>query len=445
MPQLQEGRPLAAGEIVDLLSEARARTWLLVSTLEPEDLRRQHDPLMSPIVWDLGHIGHFEEVWLHEKLGGASATGDGEGLRGIYNPFENPRASRDRLALPTAAELQTYLGEVRLRVEERLRRAGAQGDPELLAEGYVYRLVLQHEYQHNETILQTLKLKQGRAWMPPRVRAFPDTLERARELEGAMVRVEGGRVDIGTDDRSAAYDNERPRHTVELQPFEMDVAPVSNRAFARFVDTGGYHEPSLWSEAGWAWREQEGLEAPRFWVREGDAWGERRFDRLGPLRPDHPVCHVSQHEAAAYARFLDRRLPTEQEWEAAATWDAAAGRARRFPWGDGPPDGLRANLDALAFDTAPVGAFPEGASPSGCEQMIGDVWEWTASDFEAYPGFRAFPYREYSEVFFGDEYKVLRGGSWATRPGAIRGTFRNWDYPIRRQIFAGFRCARDVG
>ncbi|MCA9739340.1 MAG: ergothioneine biosynthesis protein EgtB [Gemmatimonadetes bacterium] len=445
MPQLQEGRPLAAGEIVDLLSEARARTWLLVSTLEPEDLRRQHDPLMSPILWDLGHIGHFEEVWLHEKLGGGSATGDGEGLRGIYNPFENPRASRDRLALPTAAELQTYLGEVRRRVEERLRRADAQGDPELLAEGYVYRLVLQHEYQHNETILQTLKLKQGREWMPPRVRAFPDALERARELEGAMVRIEGGRVDIGTDDRSAAYDNERPCHTVELQPFEMDVAPVSNRAFARFVDAGGYHDASLWSSAGWAWREQEGLEAPRFWVRDGDTWGERRFDRLGPLRADHPVCHVSHHEAAAYARFVDRRLPTEQEWEAAATWDGSAGRARRFPWGDDPPDGLRTNLDALAFDTAPVGAFPEGAAPSGCEQMIGDVWEWTASDFEAYPGFRAFPYREYSEVFFGDEYKVLRGGSWATRPGAIRGTFRNWDYPIRRQIFAGFRCARDVG
>ena len=152
----------------------------------------------------------------------------------------------------------------------------------------------------------------------------------------------------------------------------------------------------------------------------------------------------SWYEAEAFARFAGKRLPTEIEWEAAASWDPATGRKRRFPWGDEPASSELANVDQLGFGTAPVGAYRRNVSPIGCYGMIGDVWEWTASDFRPWPGFEAFPYREYSEVFFGDEYKVLRGGSWATRPGAVRNTFRNWDYPIRRQIFSGFRCARDA-
>jgi len=167
------------------------------------------------------------------------------------------------------------------------------------------------------------------------------------------------------------------------------------------------------------------------------------MDREGPVAPDHPVCHVSFYEAEAFARYSGKRLPTEAEWEVAATWDPVAGAARRFPWGDEPVMSDLANVDQLGFGTAPVGAYSANVSPMGCYGMIGDVWEWTASDFVGYPGFQAYPYPEYSETFFGSEYKVLRGGSWATRPSAVRGTFRNWDYPIRRQIFSGFRCARD--
>jgi iron(II)-dependent oxidoreductase len=156
------------------------------------------------------------------------------------------------------------------------------------------------------------------------------------------------------------------------------------------------------------------------------------------------VQHVCWYEADAYARWSGKRLPTEAEWEKAASWDAPAGRKRRYPWGDESPDHDRANLGQRRFGPDPVGSHPRGVSAYGCHQMLGDVWEWTASDFEPYPGFVSFPYREYSEVFFGPEYKVLRGGSWATHPRAVRSTFRNWDYPIRRQIFAGFRCARDA-
>jgi iron(II)-dependent oxidoreductase len=259
-----------------------------------------------------------------------------------------------------------------------------------------------------------------------------------------MVHFPGGRVAIGTEDRTEAYDNERPRHMVELRPFEIDVYPVTNGQYLEFIEAGGYAGPELWSEAGRRWLEDSGAEAPKYWSRvEDGGWMSRVMDRRGPVPVDHPVCHVCYHEAEAFARWAGKRLPTEIEWEAAASWDPDTGEKRRYPWGDVPPSRELANLDQLGFGTAAVGAYPRNVSPIGCYGMIGDVWEWTASDFGPWPGYESFPYKEYSEVFFGNEYKVLRGGSWATRPGAVRNTFRNWDYPIRRQIFSGFRCARD--
>jgi len=259
-----------------------------------------------------------------------------------------------------------------------------------------------------------------------------------------MVRSPGGTVQLGTDDHTAAYDNERPRHAVEVAPFWMDVHPVTNGEFLAFVEDGGYDRRDAWAPEGWAWRETGGALAPKHWERGHDGWRSRAFDREGPLDPSLPVCHVCFWEADAYARWAGKRLPTELEWETAASWDPEAGAKRAYPWGDDPPTALQANLDAQLFEAAPVGSYPLGVSPIGCWGMIGDVWEWTSTDFHGYPGYQSYPYREYSEVFFGDEYKVLRGGSWATRIGAIRATFRNWDYPIRRQIFAGLRCARDA-
>jgi iron(II)-dependent oxidoreductase len=259
-----------------------------------------------------------------------------------------------------------------------------------------------------------------------------------------MVLFPGGPVEIGTDDRSEAYDNERPRHVAEVQPFLIDVNPVTNGDLLAFIAAGGYANPEYWSEAGRRWLAESGAQAPKYWFLGEGRWMTRVMDRAGAVDPGHPVCHVSWYEAEAFARFAGKRLPTEIEWEAAASWDPATGRKRRFPWGDEPASRDLANLDQLGFGTAPVGGYQRNVSPIGCYGMIGDVWEWTASDFRPWPGFEAFPYQEYSEVFFGDEYKVLRGGSWATRPGAVRNTFRNWDYPIRRQIFSGFRCARDA-
>jgi iron(II)-dependent oxidoreductase len=301
-------------------------------------------------------------------------------------------------------------------------------------------MVLQHEYQHNETFLQTLQLKQGQPYPARRVYEAP---RRRASSDGGMVSFGGGVVQLGTDDRAAAYDNERPLHERELAPFAIDVYPVTNGDYLQFMRDGGYSREELWSADGWRWTRESGAESPQYWMRDGDAWCTRVMDRVTAVDPQRAVCHVCYHEAEAFARWAGKRLPTESEWEVAAGWDAEAKRMRRFPWGDAAATPERANLDQLAFGVAPVGAYAANKSPLGCYGMIGDVWEWTSSDFLPYPGYETFPYPEYSEVFFGNEYKVLRGGSWATRPGVIRNSFRNWDYPIRRQIFSGFRCARD--
>jgi iron(II)-dependent oxidoreductase len=261
-----------------------------------------------------------------------------------------------------------------------------------------------------------------------------------------MVLVDGGRSTMGTSDHPWAYDNERRAHEVELAPFRIDTTAVTNRSYRRFIDDGGYDDPRLWSSAGAEWKAGEQAEHPLFWQREGGGgWSILRFGTPLDLDDhlDEPVQHVSFHEAEAFARWAGKRLPTEAEWEKAATWHPTEGQ-QPWPWGDAPATAARADLGQRAIGPDPVGSRPLGASPWGCLGMVGGVWEWTSSTFRPYPGFEAWPYREYSEVFWGDDYKVLRGGSWAADPIAVRATFRNWDLPIRRQIFAGFRCAKDA-
>jgi len=426
--------------IAELLGEARERTIRLIEPLSDEDLAIQHDPLMSPVVWDLGHIAHFEELWLNRNVHGTVEFGE---MPGIYNPFEHPRRVRGALDLPGREEVLEILAEVRARVLDKLETLDLEAGDPLLRDGYVYAMVAQHEYQHNETILQTLQLKRGAPYRAPRGLRVPEP--RVDIAVGSMVRFPGGSVPIGTDDRRVAYDNERPRHMVDLAAFRIDVAPVTIAQYLEFMGDGGYARRELWTDAGWAWKETDAAVAPKYWFQpDGDStWHARSFDRTGPVDPRRPVCHVTYHEAEAFARWAGKRLPNEFEWETAASFDPATGEHREFPWGDDAWTPAHANLDQLTFETAPVGSYALNVSPLGCYGMVGDVWEWTSSDFRPYPGYETFPYAEYSEVFFGSEYKVLRGGSFATRPGAIRTTFRNWDYPIRRQIFSGFRCAAD--
>jgi iron(II)-dependent oxidoreductase len=290
-------------------------------------------------------------------------------------------------------------------------------------------------------MLQTIQLIDALVYEPAR-RTEPRAALAAVPPADALVPP--GAFIMGTNDRRLAYDNERPAHEVWVDRFRIDLHPVTNAAFARFVADGGYTRLDLWDDAGRRWLADSGARHPAQWRRGEDGrWYERHFGRVTPLILDQPVVHVCWHEAAAYARWAGKRLPTEAEWEKAAAWDLEHGTARQFPWGDGAPTAERANLSLDTFAPAAVGAYPDGTSFFGCHQMLGDVWEWTASDFEPYPGFAVFPYPEYSAVHFGKGYKVLRGGSWATDALVARNTLRNWDLPERRQIFAGFRCAAD--
>jgi iron(II)-dependent oxidoreductase len=426
--------------IAERLDEARRRTLALVEQLSEADLHSQHDPLMSPIIWDLGHIAHFEELWLVRNLEGPVEFGE---MPGMFNPFEHPRRVRGELALPSLDECRVLMDEIRGRVNGRLQAVRFDDANPLLRDGYVYAMVLQHEYQHGETILQTLQLKQGAPYQAPRAFRSPaPPSPNAMPPHGAMVRFPGGRVRLGTDDRRMSYDNERPAYEIEAAPFSIDVYSVTNGDYLDFMRDGGYSRRELWSDAGWTWLADAKVDSPKYWFRDGDEWCSRVMDAVAPVNRDRSVCHVCYYEAEAFARWAGKRLPTEQEWEIAAGWDASVNRMRVFPWGDEPATPARANVDQLSFGVAPLGAYAENWSPLGCYGMIGDVWEWTSSDFHRYPGYEMFPYKEYSEVFFGPEYKVLRGGSWATRSGVARNTFRNWDYPIRRQIFSGLRCAK---
>jgi iron(II)-dependent oxidoreductase len=262
-----------------------------------------------------------------------------------------------------------------------------------------------------------------------------------------MVEIPAGPCTIGAPGGAFAYDNERRRHRTDVRGYLIGRTPVTNASYLTFVESGGYERREWWSDEGWDWKEQHDIVRPGAWT--ADLAAEWRLGQLEPLHPDRPVVHVSWFEADAFARAHGARLPTEFEWEKAATWDEVTDPAhpvaRRYPWGNRRPvPGLHANLDQRGCGTVPAGAHPEGASVYGCLGMIGDVWEWTSSNFHGYPGFVAHPYPEYSEVFFGHEHRVLRGGSWATRARVATPTFRNWDYPRRRQIFAGIRIARNA-
>ncbi|GAT69881.1 sulfatase-modifying factor 1 [Planomonospora sphaerica] len=423
----------------ELEAVRRRSLGLTVDVLDTGELTAQHSPLMSPLVWDLAHVGNYEEQWLVRAAAGDAPLRPE--IDRLYDAFEHPRADRVALPLLPPREARSYLDQVRSRVLDSLGRVRFTPDRPLLAGGFVYGMVVQHEHQHDETMLATHQLRRGGPVLDERPAPVPGAPPGPAE-----VLVGEGPFTMGTDGGGDpwSYDNERPAHTVHLPAYWIDAAPVANRAYLEFVADGGYDHPRWWTPAGWEWRNRSGKRTPAFWAREGGQWTRRRFGRTEPLPPDEPVQHVCWYEADAYARWAGKRLPTEAEWEKAARFDPATGTSRRFPWGDADPGPDHANLGQRRLGPAPAGAFPAGASPYGCRQMIGDVWEWTSTDFTGYPGFAVFPYAEYSEVFFGTGYKVLRGGSWATHPSVARATFRNWDYPIRRQIFAGFRCARDA-
>jgi len=418
------------------LLASRARSLALLEPLDDAELTRQVSPLMSPFVWDLAHIGNYEELWLLREVGGVAPLRPE--IDSLYDAFEHPRAQRPTLPILGPADTRAYLSGVRNHVLDVLDRT----DLESLGDrAFLFPMVVQHEHMHDETMLATLQLRGTERTLPADAALPPGRAV----LQHDDVLVPGGPSVGGTSGDPWAFDNERPAHPVALPAYRIDRVPVTNAMYAGFVEAGGYDEPRWWDPIGWAHVQESGRRAPMTWQRSGPGWTCTRFGVVEDVAGDEPVQHVCFWEADAYARWAGRRLPTEAEWEKACGWDPVAERLRRYPWGDGEPTTELANLGGRAARPAPVGAYPAGGSAYGVEQLIGDVWEWTSSGLEAYAGFRAHPYPEYSKVFFGGDYRVLRGGSWATHATAVRTTFRNWDVAVRRQIFSGFRTARSLG
>jgi iron(II)-dependent oxidoreductase len=412
------------------LAAARDRTLLLTAVVDEPDLIRQHHPLMSPLVWDLAHVGQQEDLWLL-RAGDAHRPGVlPTEVDQLYDAFRYPRAARPALPLLPPAQARGFLTEVRSRVLDRLHEA---------EELFPFAMVVQHEQQHDETMLATHQLRSGPAVLHPAARLPSPT----PPTGARRVLVPAGEFTLGVDAAAEpdSLDNERPAHPVWLPDFLLGRFPVTNSEFSSFIDDRGYHTPRWWSQRGWEHRVAAGLERPMFWEPDGSRW---RFGVREAIPADEPVQHICYFEAEAFAAWAGARLPTEAEWEKACCWDPALGRRRAWPWGAGEPTPALANLGGGGLRPAAVGAYPAGASAYGAEQLIGDVWEWTSSAFTPWPGFTPMLYATYSAPFFGGDFRVLRGGSWAVAASAVRPSFRNWDLPIRRQIFAGMRLAWDA-
>ncbi|MSP61331.1 MAG: ergothioneine biosynthesis protein EgtB [Myxococcales bacterium] len=423
-------------ELIPWLRDARERSLSLIADLDDDQLLGPRLAIVNPLRWEIGHVGWFQERWvLCHAAAQPPLREDGDAL---YDSSTVPHDTRWDLPLPSRTETLEYLAEIARRVCARIER-GVLTDEDR----YFVRLAVFHEDMHGEAFLcarQTLGYRSP--WWAERSAPTGE----AGPLPGD-VAIPGGLFLLGAEaGERFVFDNEKWAHKVPVRPFRIARAAVTQGEFAAFVDDGGYRRRALWSDAGWAWREGLGAEMPPYWRREGGEWQRRDFDRWVPLEPHRPVIHVSWYEAEAWCRFAGRRLPSEVEWEVAAAGESdgqggLAAARRRFPWGEEPPGIARANLDSTARGCLDVAALPAGDSAFGCRQMIGNVWEWTADDFQPFPGFVVDPYQDYSAPWFGD-HKVLRGGCFATRGRLLRNTWRNFYQPHRRDVWAGFRtCA----
>jgi iron(II)-dependent oxidoreductase len=422
------------GELERAVVDARQRTLALVADLRDDQLRGPRLASVNPLLWEIGHVAWFQELWvLRHALGEAPIRADGDAL---WDSGAIAHDTRWDLPLPPRPQTLGYMAEVCDRVRDRL---GREELPAALA--YFVRYTTFHEDMHDEAFTYT---RQTLGYRAPALSGPPGTGGAAQA--GAWrgdAHVPGGPFVLGArEEEPFVFDNEKWAHPVVLAPFAIARAPVSQSEFAEFVEDRGYGRKELWSDAGWRWREGAGAEQPLYWRRAGRGWERRDFDRWVPLEPHRPVIHVGWFEAEAYCAWARRRLPTEAEWEAAAAGEpdssgrSLSPRKRRFP-----PTREKANLDGFALGCADVAERSAGDSAFGCRQMIGNVWEWTASDFAPYPGFVTDAYRDYSQPWFGT-HKVLRGGGWVTRARLIRNTWRNFYMPDRRDVWAGFRtCA----
>ncbi len=426
-------------QIARSMTDARRRTIELFNLVDEDVLQRSPGEGFRPVIWHLAHIGVFESFWILQKVKG-DETPDARYQR-IFDPISTPREeSKD---LPTRHEMESFLDDVRGRTLDYLNNLSFETDAPLLQDAYVFRLVLEHELQHQETLAYLLHM------LDPELKKRPASVNHNftidhKQPSPPMVTIPAGEIRMGAVWGEFSYDNELPAHTIHVPAFKIDSLLTTNEEYKDFINEGGYERRAWWSDEGWARKEQENWTAPFYWKRANDNWRERRMFDEGEILPQHPVSGVSWYEAEAYAKFRGKRLPTEAEWERAAACDIEQNRKRRFAWGDIDPDSSCCNFDIQRWGTTPVGSFPDGATLHGCLDMSGNLWEWTNDAFAPFPGFKAFPYPEYSQEWFDGDHRILKGGSWATSASVLRTSFRNFFRRHSRIAFAGIRCAADV-
>ncbi|MCW6049723.1 SUMF1/EgtB/PvdO family nonheme iron enzyme [Lyngbya sp. CCAP 1446/10] len=463
------------------LQQCRRGTFKLFADIDHDTFCSQAHPDFSPVGWHLGHIAYTEDLWLLQRCAG---------LKPVFPEYHQLFAAdilpkTQRVFLPAFPEVEFYLDAVRKNVLDYLEVAPIEQQERL------WRFMIQHESQHCETVafvLQMVQKEEGRLATDfvadvtdvtdrrrlgadfvadvtdvtdrrrlgaDFVADLTDVTDRIKKAAGRLITdselpitdselpipnyqfpitdspaiaIPGGEFYMGSD-AAEALDNERSRHLCYLEAYAIDRYPVTCGQYRDFMTSGGYQNHDWWSAEGWEWQKVHLVDRPLYWSEN-------------PAFSNHPVCGVSWYEAEAYCNFIGKRLPSEAEWEKAASWDATNQTKLTYPWGETRPNASLCNHGNHLANTSPVDTFPEGASAIGCCDMLGNVWEWTASTFDAYPEFESYPYKGYSELYFDGEHRVLKGGSWATFPQAMRSTFRNWYYPGVRQIIAGFRCAK---
>jgi iron(II)-dependent oxidoreductase len=430
-------------ELAEWVNDARDRTCELVADLSDDQLIGPKLICVNPLLWEIGHMAWFQGKWLLRGINGHEPIRADEDE--LYDSMEIHHHTRWDLPLPPRRETYRYMDQVVAKVMERVESGGLTED-----EAYHVMYGVYHEDMHTEAFSYT---RQTLGYpVPSGLLEYTERTRTKEDIGGGPLpgdaRIPGGVYMLGAPrDEPFAFDNEKWAHPVEIAPFAIARAAVTQTEFSEFVDGGGYRNESLWSGEGWKWRAEEDSQHPVHWRPGADGWERRNFDEWVPLEPHRPVIHINFYEAEAYCRWAGRRLPTEAEWELAASGERSAsgggftGRKRRYPWGDEPPTPDRVNLDWRHMGCVDVGAFPKGDSAFGCRQMLGNTWEWTSSVFAPFPGFVADPYKDYSEPWFHSR-RVLRGGAWPTRSRLIRNLYRNYFTPERKDVWAGFRtCA----
>ena len=423
-------------KLLEDLQEARQRTLQLVEDLDDEQMIGPRLAIVNPLRWETGHVAWFQEYWLLRHLCGRSPILPGGDA--LYDSAKVAHDTRWDLRLPQKSDTIAYmlrtLDDLKQNIGNRVASVSDETE-------YFLSLALFHEDMHGEAITYT---RQTLGYPPPQLNQFKHRswTEAVDPIASGDAFIPGGSFLMGnTAAEGFVFDNEKQPFQVGVQPFAISRTATTNAEYLAFVDDAGYKRCELWSADGWQWRERVDASHPVYWKFEGGEWWRRNFDELVRLEANLPVLHVNWYEADAYCRWAGRRLPTEAEWEMAASTEPGSNRKLKFPWGDDTPATSQANLDSRAVGCVAVDALAGGDSAHGCRQMIGNTWEWTSTDFLPYPGFVAGPYKEYSAPWFGN-HKVLRGGCWATRSRLIHNSYRNFYTPDRRDVWAGFRtCA----